>query len=268
MSEILYTLDESILSIKEWEDSGHLVAGMTTRRGGVSEKPFHSLNVGFHVGDRDEDVLTNRRIIAKKLSIPLEQWVVGNQPHGNQIYKVQADDASRGALTEKTAIEGVDGLYTDERGILLVSMYADCVPLYFYAKEKQMVGIAHAGWRGTVANIAGKMVTTWYQEGIEPSEIRVFIGPSIGSCCYEVSKDVINEINRLHLDIKVTKNQSGKDMLDLQLVNKKLLMKAGVRREAITMSSFCTSCHNTYFYSHRKEKGQTGRMMAYIGLTT
>lgn len=268
MTEVLYTSDDpSILSIKKWENDDNIIAGMTTRQGGTSQQPYHSLNVGFHVGDRSDDVLNNRHIVAEKLSIPLQRWVVGNQPHGKNIYKVQSDDASKGAKTDENAIDGVDGLYTDERGILLVSLYADCVPLYFFEKQHQMVGIAHAGWKGTVADIAGNMVETWRKEGIDPSTIEVVIGPSIGPCCYEVNDVVMNEVNKLHLDENVSqKNTAGNDMLNLKLLNKFLLMRAGVTEDAISLSSLCTSCLQSTFFSHRKEKGQTGRMMAYIGL--
>ncbi|MFA8437575.1 peptidoglycan editing factor PgeF [Pueribacillus sp. YX66] len=268
MTETLYETDDpSILSIKKWESDQHIIAGMTTRHGGTSQSPYQSLNVGFHVKDRLSDVLNNRHIVAKKLSIPLQQWVVGTQPHGNNIYKVKRGDRGKGATTEHTAIREVDGLYTTERGILLVSLYADCVPIYFIEKQRQMVGIAHAGWRGTVANIAGKMVEAWRKEGIDPTKIQVVIGPSIGPCCYEVNDVVMSEVNKFQFDKNVAqKNKSNQYMLNLKLLNKLLLIQAGIPEKDIYLSPLCTSCLHSTFFSHRKENGQTGRMMAYIGL--
>ena len=267
MAKILHKIDESLLSIRAWERHRGIIAGMTTRHGGVSRTPFRSLNVGFHVGDQKEDVLINRRLVAKKLSVPLERWTVGSQPHGSSIYKVQNDDAGKGALAEHTAIQGIDGLYTEERGVLLVSLYADCVPIFFFEKQRQVVGIAHAGWKGSVDNIAGRMVEAWKKEGIDPSAIQAVIGPAIGSCCYEVNDDVIDEVNKLQFKRKVAhKQENGKYRLNLKLLNKQLLMQAGVAEEAIAVSQRCTSCESSTFYSHRKEKGQTGRMMAFIGM--
>lgn len=268
MTEILYAgRDDSLLSIEKWENDYNLVAGMTTRHGGFSQHPYTSLNVGFHVGDHSEHVLINRETVAEKLSFPLTDWVVGKQPHGHKIFKVHREDASKGALSEETAIDGVDGLYTAERGILLVSLYADCVPLYFFEDRNQIVGIAHAGWKGTIANIAGNMVETWRKEGIDAENIQVVIGPSIGQCCYEVNDTVMDEVTKLKLEEDVSrKSANGKYMLNLKILNKWLLMRAGISEQAISISQRCTSCSNSTLFSHRKEKGKTGRMMAYIGL--
>lgn len=268
MTDILQpTDDRSVLMIKEWEKD-NVIAGMTTRHGGMSDAPYRSLNVGFHVGDRYENVMKNRKLLTEKLAFPLERWVLGEQSHGNKVFKVMSEDSGKGSMSLDTAVAAVDGLYTNERDILLVALYADCVPLYFFESEQRMIGIAHAGWKGTVSNIAGRMVEAWKKEGIDPAKIEVVIGPSISECCYEVDERVISEVRKLSIkDNRVFRqHQQGKYMLNLKLLNKLLLMQAGVDETKITQSSWCTSCFSSTFFSHRKERGQTGRMMAFIGL--
>lgn len=268
MTDVFHSLtdDRSLLLIKDWEKE-NVIAGMTTRNGGASEGPYHSLNVGFHVGDRYENVLENRNLLADKLGFPLNRWVLGEQTHGNQVFKVKKEDIGKGAMSLDTAIPNVDGLFTQESGVLLVALYADCVPLYFFARAEHMIGVAHAGWKGTVSNIAGRMVEAWKKEGIDPAGIEVIIGPSIGECCYEVDEKVISEVRKLSLDDERIFRQlhQGKYMLNLKLLNKRLLIQAGVRETNIVLSSWCTSCSTSTFFSHRKERGKTGRMMAFIG---
>lgn len=266
----VFSFDEerSLLLIKNWEKE-NVIAGITTRHGGVSKTPYRSLNVGFHVGDRHENVLKNRNLLAEKLGFPLNRWVLGEQSHGNKIFKVKKEDGGKGALSLNSAVPDVDGLYTKARNVLLAALYADCVPLYFFAKQHDLIGIAHAGWRGTVSNIAGRMVEAWKKEGIDPAHIEVIIGPSIGQCCYEVDEKVISEVRKLALNEEpqlIRQHRRGKYMLNLQLLNKLLLIRAGVHETNIFQSSMCTSCFTSTFFSHRKERGQTGRMMAFIGL--
>lgn len=259
--------DESYRTLALWEEKYRVKAGITTRNGGVSSDPYATLNVGFHVEDCEATVLHNRTIIARKLSIPLKNWVIGNQPHSTLIQKVTRKEAGKGATKFSTSIEGVDGLYTDVPELLLVSLYADCVPLYFYAEKHCLIGIAHAGWRGTIGMIGSKMVQAWQNEGVALSEIKVVIGPSIRRCCYEVDDAVMSHVTNLQLEDNCIsdKKPNQRYMLDLPLLNKLLLVEAGVSEDAILISEDCTSCLNDQYYSHRKENGKTGRMMAYIG---
>ena len=259
-------MGETYRLFDDWLSLG-ITAGMTTRFGGWSKPPYSSLNVGFHVGDDARRVLENRKRIAFKLQVPLENWVVAEQPHGTSIHKATLDDAGKGADSLDTAISGVDGLLTNRSGLLLVSLHADCVPLYFQSHKHHFVGIAHAGWKGTVGNIAGKMVERFKEEGVVPHDLHVAIGPAIGRCCYEVSEDVIDYVSRLNLSEPVfEQNENGKFMLDLKQTNRQLLEKNGVPGGQISVSDQCTSCERDLFYSHRREKGKTGRMMAFIGM--
>ncbi len=244
-----------------------ITAGFSTRRNGVSQTPFSSLNLGFHVPDDACDVLENRKILANDIGIDLDNWVVGEQVHGSAITKVSSGDIGRGTRDHQDAIENVDGLYTEDEEILLTALYADCVPLYFYAPTARRVGIAHAGWKGTTKNIAREMIRAWNNDGIQSEDIFAVIGPSIGQCCYEVNDVVIDQVKAA-----VGEGQSfyetksnGKYQLDLKALNKVLFLKAGIKENHLSVSEYCTSCSNLFF-SHRNDNGRTGRMMGYIGL--
>ncbi|RBW67365.1 peptidoglycan editing factor PgeF [Bacillus taeanensis] len=257
------------MDLKEWKKMNQdLTVGITTRNGGVSQSPFTALNLGFHVNDCKEDVLENRKIIANEIGIDLAKWVCAEQVHEPFIERVSKLDAGNGALTHSTAVSNADGLYTNEENLLLVSLYADCVPIYFYAPTYQMIGLAHAGWKGTVKQIAQKMIHIWVKkERIPVEDIFVAVGPSIGSCCYEVDDTVINKVKKLTLrsPFPYRDKGNGKYQLDLKKLNALLCLEEGINEEQLAVSQYCTSCRNDLFYSFRKEQGKTGRMMTYIG---
>ncbi|MDN4073522.1 peptidoglycan editing factor PgeF [Fictibacillus terranigra] len=261
----------SMYKLADWMDQHPgLTAGITSRHNGFSKHPYESLNLGFHVGDHPEDVLKNRKSASSAIGASLEQWVGTEQVHDNIIKKVTKEDAGKGAKDLASAIKGTDGIYTAEEDLLLTSLYADCVPLFFMSPANQLVGLAHAGWKGTVGKIGANMVGQWVDaEGVQPEDIIAAIGPSIGSCCYEVDEFVITKINKvLHGDpAKFPYHQVNKEhyMLDLREVNKMILIEAGMKEENIIATSYCTSCMNDQFFSHRKEHGKTGRIMSYIG---
>ncbi|MBD1379946.1 peptidoglycan editing factor PgeF [Metabacillus arenae] len=259
--------NQSILKITQLKD---VVAGFSTKNGGVSKSHFESLNTGLHVHDDPEDVINNRRRIADFLSFPLESWVCAEQTHKDRIKKVSRLDAGKGATEYLTSIQDTDGLYTGEKGLLLVLCYADCVPIYFYDHDKKLVGVVHAGWKGTVANIAGKMIQRWKQEENSAIEsIQAVIGPSICENCYVVDDYVVDQVNKhLHKsdDKPYEEVSKGQYRLDLKKLNRQLLLKAGLKQEQIHSSSLCTSCHSDLFFSHRRDRGKTGRMMSFIGL--
>lgn len=242
-----------------------IVAGFTTRNGGVSLPPYTSLNMGFHVQDVESAVKKNREIVASKIGFPLQSWIVGEQVHGAQIQKVTVKDTGSGAMQVEDAIKGVDGLYTNEPNILLTSLYADCVPLYFVSPKTNFIGLAHAGWRGTVGAIGPRMIDLWTEkEGVPLEDIHCVIGPAIGKQQYEVDQKVIDEVKKV-CDSHFTVVSENKFLLDLQQVNRTLIEKAGIPAENIRKSSYCTASNLEFFFSHRKEKGKTGRMMSFIG---
>ncbi|MBP1930672.1 peptidoglycan editing factor PgeF [Ammoniphilus resinae] len=265
--------DASILHLISWENAVEgLTAGFTTRIGGQSEAHYEGLNCGLHVGDLDEKVIQNRKSICEKVGFPFEAWTCADQVHGNQVEIVTRHQRGSGNTSMVDCINKTDGLITAEKNILLTAFYADCVPLFFLAPEEQIIGIAHAGWKGTAANISQKMLHTLTSEyQIKIDSVKVAIGPSIGRCCYEVDERVVGPFLKIwsatELPDWITPNgiNAGKYQLDLKEANRYLLMKSGIPSENILVSQWCTSCHTDLFYSHRKEDGKTGRMTAFIG---
>lgn len=247
-----------------------LQVGFTTRNGGNSFPPYESFNMGYHVGDLEERVTLNRNRLAKELSFPLVTWIGTEQIHDAHIQKVTSEDAGKGSVDLHSAIKGIDGIYTAETNILLTSLYADCVPLYFYSEKAQLVGLAHAGWRGTVKQISVRMLNHWIEtEKVAIEDIQIAIGPCISSQAYEVNTTVIEAIDacfedgsKEHLYQKLAED---KYLLDLRAVNKQLLINNGIQESQVIESKLCTANDNR-LYSHRFEGGKTGRMMSFIGL--
>ncbi|MBU8786335.1 MULTISPECIES: peptidoglycan editing factor PgeF [Bacillus] len=264
----------SLLLIEDWdqpaEAGGAITAGFTTKNGGESKPPFQSLNTGLHVQDDERHVEKNRKKIAGFLQTDLRNWVFADQTHEDRIQKVTREHEGRGAFQYDTALEATDGLYTNEKNLFLALCFADCVPVYFYDPVRSLAGVAHAGWKGTVKGIAGKMVETWVtREGSNPGDIQAVIGPSIGACCYTVDDRVINKVKQLPLqevDKAFLPAEEGEYSLELKEVNRQLLIHAGIPDAQIKVSSLCTSCERSLFFSHRRDRGKTGRMMSFIGL--
>lgn len=259
------------LYIQRWmEQYPWLIAGFSTRSGGKSLAPYDSLNCGLHVADDPIDVVGNRQRLIKLQNLPFTSWTSANQIHGSTIYEVQASDIGKGKDSLDSAIQGVDGLYTLESNIFLASFYADCVPIFFIDPTKRLIGIVHAGWKGTVAQIGKKLIHHWKEEfSSDLSDIKVAIGPSIGGCCYEVDDAVMNQVkpfSSLLSKDAITVKSNHKYQMDLKQINFDLLKQAGIRSEHIEVSGWCTSCNTDLFYSHRKENGVTGRMTAFMAI--
>ncbi|WP_044893844.1 peptidoglycan editing factor PgeF [Bacillus alveayuensis] len=262
--------NEEILFLDDWRFiMPQLVVGFTTKKGGYSKREFTSLNLGLHVDDDADDVRLNRQRLAEILEFPLEKWVCSEQIHDNRIEKVTKNDSSKGVLRYDTAIAGTDGLYTKEANMLLALCFADCVPLYFFAPKHKLVGLAHAGWKGSVKNIAGEMVHLWVEkEKVRHADIYAAIGPSIDKCCYIVDDRVIDLVKNVagdsvhHLYQETSK---GQYTLDLKELNRQLLLQAGIPEQNIIVSEYCTSCADELFFSYRRDRGKTGRMMSFIG---
>ena len=263
--------------LTKWmDDNPHIQVGFTGRQGGCSHAPYSSLNLAYHVDDDEADVLQNRNLLAKVIGFEPATWTCGEQVHGTQIAVVKASDAGRGYSNRQSAFQNTDGLVTNVPNILLTSFYADCVPLYFFDKVKGVIGLAHAGWKGTVGQIAKAMVTTMKETyGCAPSDIHAAIGPSIGDCCYEVDEYVMSRVRETladlggDIDINVVASSSsneGKSMLNLKELNRMIMIKAGILSEFIECTTWCTSCHPDQFFSYRKEEGTTGRMASWIGM--
>ncbi|MDB5053596.1 MAG: multicopper polyphenol oxidase [Bacilli bacterium] len=266
--------NSDLLFISAWQTKfPNLRAGFSSRLGGVSQKPFDSLNCGLHVADLNDDVVANRTRVAAAIDFPIDSWTYGNQVHGCHVKLVTSLDKGKGIDSLETAIQATDAFITQQAGICLGALFADCVPLYFYDPVHKAVGLAHAGWKGTVLRVAAATIAAMRQSfGSMPSDINATIGPSIGVCCFEVDEKVMDKVKSLD---EVTtgykpvfkKKENGKFMLNLQQLNQQIMIKAGISPSNIEVSELCTSCRTDLFFSHRKENGKTGRMVAWIGLT-
>ncbi len=254
--------------IEEFAATGLVKHCFTTRRGGVSQAEYASLNLGLHVGDKRQRVVENRNRVCRVLDSKLEELVAGEQVHGNQIKVVTNEDRGQGAKQEATALAETDALISDQADILLSSYYADCTPLLFLDPRREVIGLAHAGWKGTVRKIAQKTVVNLEATyGSRPEDLLVGVGPAIGSCCYQVDRKVVEPIKNTfkewdQLLEKVSENQWK---LDLKLANKLQLKQAGVQEKNVIVSKLCTACNRELFYSYRRE-GTTGRMASLIKL--
>ncbi len=224
----------------------------------------------MHVNDDQEKVLNNRKKFFEAFGFSLADGVALNQVHGNHVLVVDDNAKGRGTLNHSHALGNADGMITNRPGILLTTYYADCVPIYVVDPITNSIGLAHAGWKGTVLKI-GKSVIEKMQSvyGTKPADCICVIGPSIGPCCYQVDGNVIEPIkehfgeNQQWVLSKVTKTHAN---LNLWEANKISLLEAGLSHENIYLSGLCTSCNEKYFFSHRRDNGKTGRMSAVIAI--
>lgn len=241
----------------------------TTKMGGVSTGDFATFNTGFDRGDSAENVLENYRIICKAIGIDEKRLVLSRQTHTNFVRTVTSDDIGKG-IVKPIDYTDVDGLVSNLQNVGLVTQYADCVPLMFYDKEKNVIATSHSGWRGTAYEIGRVTVEKMVHElGCKRENIIAGIGPAIDKCCYEVDDLVIEEFKKLKY-IKVeqiaTKKDDGKYMLDLKGANKLILMNAGIREENIDVADLCTCCNHEYLHSHRYTGGKRGNLGLIISL--
>ena len=245
----------------------HFVSG---RHGGYSKGPFQSLNMGFHVGDSDWNVLQNRKKLAAAMDLELDQLTFANQTHSSNVAMVDASHKGAGSHDLQTAFANTDGLVTNVPGICLCVQVADCVPVLLYDPHQRVVAALHAGWRGTLKNIAKAGIKAMmYNYGCNPAHILAAIGPSNGPCCYQVGEDVKQEALRSFGDIRQIispASQEGKYIFNQWRANFLQLVDFGVKEEHIETTSLCSHCHPQHFFSSRFDKGHTGRYSAGIML--
>lgn len=254
--------------IPSFEETGLVKHGFTTRVGGISSEPFNTLNLGLNTEDDKENIMKNFECVSNAFNVPMGKMVLSDQVHGTAIRIITEEDAGKG-LVKSMDYQNIDGLLTNVKGLMLFNFYADCVPIFYMDKIKKVIGVAHAGWKGTVGRIAEKMITTMKNTYDSNSEdILIGIGPSIGACCYPVKKDVYDKFNEKLSCVEGIFRKESSDVwkLDLWKANKKILEENGILSRNITIGGLCTSCNNDKFFSYRKENGNTGRMAALIQL--
>lgn len=249
---------------------GFVTHGVSTRMGGVSEGIWSSMNLSFSRGDDPEHVMENYRRFAAALGSTPEKIVCTQQTHTTNVRIVTKEDAGCG-VTKERGYTDVDGLITNEPGILLASFYADCVPLIFADPVKKVVATSHSGWRGTVAGMGRVTIQKMQEEfGCDPADIRACVGPSICQDCYEVSEDVICQFRNAFPEEVWSelfyRKENGKYQLNLWKANEWILRDAGIKEEHLQVGNLCTCCNPEKLFSHRASKGQRGNLAAFIGI--
>lgn len=264
--EPFYQENELFLTLNCWKKiQPSLQVGYTTRQGGISKPPFESFNLGLHVPDNELDVICNRKLLAEKIGMPMEKWVSGEQIHGTDIGIIDESVKGKGAFSYKESLSGIDGLITNKKGILCTAFFADCVPLFFFDPNSGYIGIAHAGWKGTVNRIGEKMVKKVTELGANLETLRVAIGPCISKDVYEVDDHVIKNLTLDQKDNTAKKQRNNHYLLDLKKLNVEILLQSGVLRHNIEITNYCTFRDEEMFFSHRRDHGKTGRMLGFIG---
>ena len=226
------------------EQTGIVEHCFTTRIGGVSKGIYESLNLSFTRGDEDAAVRENFRRLAGAMETDVSKFVFTDQTHTTNVRRVTAEDAGKGIVKERDYTD-IDGLITNEPGLVLSTFYADCVPLYFVDPVHRAIGMSHSGWKGTVGKMGAATITAMKREfGTEAKDLVCAIGPSICQDCYEVSEDVADAFKEAfpgHADEILLDKKNGKYQLDLWRANEIVLTEAGVLKEKIAVTNICTA---------------------------
>ena len=257
-----------------------LKCGFSTRKGGVSKGIFSSMNMSFTRGDEEADVRENIRLFSGSVGFKPENIVMPHQCHTTNVRIVGAGDRGCG-VTGPGCSEEIDGQITDEEDVVLYCLGADCVPVFTVDVEKRVIAASHAGWKGTVENIAEVTVNRMISEfGCDPKNMKAVIGPSICMDCYEVSSDVASKFieaysgliaeDELYKNVvhpasgDIKENPTEKFYLNLWEANRINLINAGLTPDSIEISGYCTRCHPDMLFSHRYHGDKRGVNIGFI----
>lgn len=271
------------------EQTGIVEHFFSTREGGVSSDYLYSLNFSFTQGDTKENVIENFRRAAAHFDMTCGDIVCTQQTHTTNVRKVTAADKGKGVVCERDYTD-IDGLITNESGIILAAFYADCVPLFLVDPVNRAIGLAHSGWRGTVEKMGKVMLEKMSAEfGTKPEDVRVAIAPAICQNCYEVSADVAlafaetfakddakaqeylvryqQDMTQQDIDnCLMYQKENGKYQLNLWYANFRVFRDAGVPDKQIEVTDVCTCCNSELLFSHRASKGKRGNLGAFLML--
>ena len=233
------------------------------RRGGTSRDDYKSLNMSFREGDEEFRVLQNWDCLATAFTIPLAQFLVVNQVHGDAILVIKA----HGSYFSSNDELNYDAIVTSRADLAICIKTADCVPVLIVDQVKKVIAVVHAGWKGTAMEISPKVIRLMQKQyGCLQQDILAAIGPSIGKCCYEVdpvTADALRRQNNSDLFLQQAK-KNDKWMLDLPEANRRQLLETGVLESNIEVAGYCTNCNQDMFFSHRGSGGITGRQVNFM----
>ncbi|RQD70488.1 MAG: laccase domain-containing protein [Tindallia sp. MSAO_Bac2] len=252
-----------------WDKKLNITHGFSTRHGGVSEGCYKSMNLGFASGDKEELIIENFKRFSQALKIDWKNLVLSDQIHETEIRVVSEQDIGSGIIRLKK-YKGIDGLITNVPGIPLATFHADCTSLFYIDAVKRVAGVAHAGWRGAFAGMAGKMahrMKTVY--GSKAENIQVGIGPGIGKCCFLIREDVYNQIKVFPQYVtRLSRVNDEQWRLSLESVHENFLKLEGIPTGNIFKSGICTCCEKERLFSHRRMGEERGNHAAVIQLNS
>ena len=264
------------ISFKRYNDIPFIKNCFSTRHGGVSKEHLSSMNLGFNRGDDIENVIENYRHLFNECGFTLDNVIMSDQVHETHIQVIDESvlDKYNNCEFYQRKLEATDGMVTNLKNVPLVTYYADCVPLYFVDTNKKAIGLSHSGWRGTVGLMGLKTINKMIEEyGTDVKDLICAVGPSICQSCYEVSKEVIDNLldsfNRNEIEIEdehklFYATKEDKFQLNLWEANRLIIKKAGVPSENIIISQNCTCCNHSLLYSHRASNGNRGNLVAVL----
>ena len=240
-----------------FQEFNELIALQSTRKGGVSEDPYSSLNLGINTEDSPEKVHTNTLRLCTAIGINPEQMVSSVQVHGTEI--LVADNPG--------TYHGYDALITGKKDLFLCIFTADCYPVLIFDHRHQAVGAVHAGWKGSAGRIVMKTVSAMQKNfNSIPAECFAYIGTGISAAAYEVGLEVAREFPQENRRPSSLSEKNDKYCLDLSLANYQQLLASGIPASNIERSRFCSFGDSDLFFSYRRDNGKTGRMVSLIGI--
>lgn len=262
MLELVNMQGVDLLTDAALERRGVTVA-FTGKKGGLGEGRFSELNLSFSVGDKRARVIENRLLVARAIGVPIDRWVACRQVHGASLRVVGPLQVGRGARDFESGIPRADALVTGMREVAICVLTADCLPLVMAAPGRSSVAVAHAGWRGLLAGVAGSaLLKTAGIAGCGAEDVDVYIGPHIRQCCMEAGEEVAGEFSARFGDGIVKREGGGKAFIDLEGACARQLVESGAAASRLTGAGACTACSEDYF-SFRSSRGECGRQAAF-----
>ena len=240
----------------------HRVEGLGTADG----------NIGLGSPRDKQDAWEMRKIWADAIGVDAESIVTAGQVHGTEILRVTAGDAGKGSRDGLRHLGIGDGMITDAPGVTLLTLHADCQPILLVDPDRPAVAAVHAGWRGTVANIAGEAVRAMRESyGSRPERLLAYLGPALNACCHETGPEVTSEWRELATSLAIdpepaVTRPSVREHFNVPEANRRLLLAAGLSDDHIDVSPECTRCDTDRWFSHRGHGPDAGREGAFIAI--